>query len=134
MIKLTKVNAPTKEIADDLHRETGVHFTTKDIINCAKKYEDDIKDGQNVKLEDYLHEIIGGTENTESKGKVFVKYDENKLIRVLTISTAIQQEELKLAKPKVFYTDTTFGTNSEQYKVHLPTYQSPLTGQTKIAC
>ena len=53
------------------------------------------------------------------------------LIRVLTISTAVQQEELKLAKPKVFYADTTFGTNAEQYKVHLPTYE---TGKTEIAC
>ena len=46
-----KVNSPTKQNAGDLHRETGVHFTT-----------------------------IGGTENTESNGKVFVKYDENKFI------------------------------------------------------
>ena len=132
IVKLKKVNAPSKEIADDLLKETGCHFTTKDILNRAQKYETDIKEGKNVKLEDYLHDIISGHGST--KGKVFAKYDENKLIRVLTISTAVQQEELKLAKPKVFYADTTFGTNAEQYKVHLPTYESPLTGKTEIAC
>ena len=134
VIKLKRVNAPSKEIADDLLKETGCHFTTKDIINRAQKYDNDIKEGRNVKLEDYLHEIINGNGSTKTKGKVFAKYDENRLIRVLTISTAVQQDELKLAKPKVFYADTTFGTNSQNYKVHLPTYESLLTGKTEIVC
>ena len=30
--------------------------------------------------------------------------------------------------------DTTFGTNKEEYKLHLPTYVSVVTGETEVAC
>ena len=39
---------------------------------------------------------------------------------------------LSEARPNPFFTDTTFGTNKEEYKLHLPTYVSVVTGETEV--
>ena len=62
----------------------------------------------------FLEEIIVGG------GDVFAKYheDTNKC-RVLIIMTKYQKIYLNLSRPKVFVNDTTFGTNSENFKVNV---------------
>ena len=39
-----------------------------------------------------------------------------------------------MCRPNLFFTDSTFGTNKEEYKLHLPTYVSVVTVETEVAC
>ena len=42
IIKLRRVNAPTREIGDHVFKQSGQHFTTTDIRNRLKKYNAEI--------------------------------------------------------------------------------------------
>ena len=54
----------------------------------------------------FLEEIIDGGGDTNK-------------CRVLIIMTKYQKIDLNLSRPKVFVNDTTFGTNSENFKVNV---------------
>ena len=98
------MNAPTREIADQLSSETGLH-STKDIRNRIDKYQDDIH-GDEEDINEFFNDII------QEGGNVAAKYDENRRVRVLLVQTNVQKTALDVVRPNMFFTDTTFGTNA----------------------
>ena len=125
IIKLGKVNAPTREIAEHVSKSSGQMFTTTDIRNRINKYNSEIHGDEND-INDFFNDII------KDGGNVAAKYDENKRGRVLLVQTQTQFKALSEARPKLFFTDTTFGTNKEEYKLHLQPYVSVVTEATEL--
>lgn len=109
------VNAPTNAVADRLSEKFGVNYTRQDIANrinnklgALLSEESDV-----LNVNTFLEEIV------EGGGEVFAKYheDSNKC-RILLIMTKYQKIDLNLSRPRVFINDTTFGTNTENFKVN----------------
>ena len=113
--EFTAVKAPTNAIADRLSERFGVNYTRQDIANRINNKLGALlsEDSDLLNVNTFLEEII------EGGGEVFAKYheDTNKC-RVLIIMTKYQKIDLNLSRPKVFVNDTTFGTNSENFKVN----------------
>jgi hypothetical protein len=111
--EFTAVNAPTTSIADRLSDKYGVNYTRKDITNrINNKLGALMSESDQLNVNTFLEEIIDGG------GEVFAKYhDGSNKCRVLIIMTQYQKIDLNLSRPKVFINDTTFGTNSENFKV-----------------
>ena len=80
IIKLGKVNAPTREIAEHVSKSSGQMFTTTDIRNRINKYNSEIHGDEND-INDFFNDII------KDGGNVAAKYDENKRVRVLLVQT-----------------------------------------------
>ena len=83
IIKLGKVNAPTREIAEHVSKSSGQMFTTTDIRNRINKYNSEIHGDEND-INDFFNDII------KDGGNVAAKYDENKRVRVLLVQTQTQ--------------------------------------------
>ena len=103
------------------------HFKWNFSRNRIEKYSDDIHNDQED-INEYFHDVI------EDGGNVAAKFDENGKVRVLLVQTIVQLEGIDQVRPNVFFTDTTFSTNSQEYKLYLPTNVSTLTGETEVAC
>ena len=113
--EFTAVKAPTTCIADRLSQKFGVNHTRQDVANrINNKLGSLMSESDLLNVNTILEEIIDGG------GDVFAKYHEgtNKC-RVLIIMTKYQKIDLNLSRPKVFVNDTTFGTNSENFKVNV---------------
>lgn len=106
VVQLGSVNAPTREIASMVSKETGLNYSTKEIRNRLEKYSEDIRSDEQ-EINDYFHDIIA------DGGNVCAKYDENNKVRVLLIQTIVQLKALEQVRPNMFFTDTTFSTNKE---------------------
>ena len=109
------VNAPTNAVADRLSEKFGVNYTRQDIANRINNKLGALisQDSDVLNVNTFLEEIV------EGGGEVFAKYheDTNKC-RILLIMTKYQKIDLNLSRPRVFINDTTFGTNSENFKVN----------------
>ena len=109
------VRAPVAAIAERLSDKLGVNYTRKDIANRIENKLPALMseaDSDNVKI--FLDEIV------EGGGDVYAKYhDASNKCRLLIIMTKYQKTDLNLSRPRVFINDTTFGTNSENFKVSL---------------
>ena len=90
-------------------------YTRKDIANCIENKLQALmseSDSNNVKV--LLDEIV------EGGGDMYAKFhDSSNKWRLLIIMTKYQKIDLNLNRPRVFINDTTFGTNSENFKVSI---------------
>ena len=108
-----KVNAPNNNIAARLSEKFGVNYTPKDVANRIAKMGDLMNDSDKENIDQFLEEIVAGG------GSVYAKYheDNQEKCRVLIIQTDYMRRDLNMTRPKLFINDTTFGTNSEHFKV-----------------
>ena len=89
IIKLEKVNAPTREIADHVSKSSGQMFTTTDIRNRINKYNSEIHGDEND-IDDFLMTL-------------------SKMVAMRTrelVQTHRQLKALSEARPNLFFTDT----------------------------
>ena len=120
-------NAPTREIADHVSKSSGQMFTTTDIRNRINKYNSEIHGDEND-IDDFLMTLskmvamlLPNMTRTREFEFCWFKLMFNLMFKALSE-----------ARPNPFFTDTTFGTNKEEYKLHLPTYVSVVTGETEV--
>ena len=96
------------------------------LVKCSLQLTLEIVSTNTIDINDFFNDII------KDGGNLAAKYDENKRVRVLLVQTHVQFKALSEVRPNLFFTDTTFGTNKEEYKLHLPTYVSVVTGETEV--
>ena len=79
------------------------------------------------KVEEILHKI------RNEGGNVNYTRDDRNFVDVLWIQTAEMVHMLQSEKPRLFQNDTTFGTQREGYKLHIPIYHSNKTNMWEVA-
>ena len=81
------------------------------------------------KVEEVLAEIKG------AGGVVrYVKDPVSGFVEVLLVQTRDMRELVKQERPRFFQNDTTFGTQREGYKLHVPVYHSNTTDKWEVSC
>jgi hypothetical protein len=125
VLLLHSAKAPPRKIADALSKSTGDNYTAKDVQNLLAKTN---KKENGETLEKHLDEV------RKDGGTVRVKKDEETgYVTVLWIQTKEMKEMLARVKPTVFQNDTTFGTNSEGYKLFIPVYHNTVIDKSDFA-
>ena len=78
--------------------------------------------------------FVNDLKEIEENGGTVEKWeDEHGRIDVLFIQLGEWQVDIVKTRPSLFQLDTTFGTNKEGYKLHVPIYKSRLTGRYEAA-
>ena len=122
------VNASTNSVAERLSYKYGVNNKRKDITNRINNKVDLLMShSDSANMNTFLDDIV------QVGGDVYAKYqaDTNKC-RVLIIMTKYQKIDLNLSRPRVFVKDTTFGTNSENFKIYSSLFKIDITNNSCI--
>ena len=110
---LDTANAAPRKMAEVISQRTGDSYNSKDVkdlLTKAKKKED-----EDVGLEKHLDEV------RRNGGTVLVEKDKKTgYVNAMLVQTKEMKDMLSRVKPTVFENDTTFGTNSQGYKLIVP--------------
>ena len=125
--QLDEASAKPASIAEVLNKKRGqgATFDGQFIRNMRSKLAKN-KEVKTVKEALIEVEESGGQVRIEKKAGT----DD---VEVLILQTSEQRKHLAKCKPKVFQTDTTFGTQAEKFKLYIMTYLSPFTGMWEVA-
>ena len=108
--ELLKVKAYPRNIANALTERTGKDFTAQDVRNLIARIKD--TEENETSVDESLGQIRDGG------GEVRYKKEEGSdNVDVLWVQTKDMKDQLKQTKPLVFECDTTFGTQTEGYKL-----------------
>ena len=122
---LDTANAPPRKMAEVITQRTGESYNSKDVKNLltkVKKKETEV-DG----LEKHLDEV------RRNGGTVLVDKDKKTgYVNAMLVQTKEMKDMLSRVKPTVFENDTTFGTNSQGYKLFVPVYHNTISDKTDI--
>ena len=122
---LIKARTNARNIADVLSERTGINFPTQSVRNLINKIKDDDGDGKTVE------KVLGDIR--DAGGDVMYKKESNtNNVDVLWIQTKDMKNMLAKCRPLVFECDTTFNTQSEGYKLFIPTFHSNITDKWEI--
>ena len=121
------INARTnpRNIADVLNERTGMQFTSQAVRNLINKIKGDAKDTKTVET------VLGDIRDAGGDVR-YRKEDETNNVDVLWIQTREMKNMLARCKPQVFECDTTFGTQSEGYKLFIPLFHSNFSAKWEV--
>ena len=125
--QLDEASAKPASIAEVLNKKRGLGatFDGQFVRNMRSKL---------AKTKDFKTVREALLEVEESGGKVRIeKKAGTDDVDVLILQTSDQRKHLTKCKPKVFQSDTTFGTQAEKFKLYIMTYLSPFTGMWEVA-
>ena len=126
--QLDEASAKPANIAAMLNSKGG-HGQTYDaqfIRNIKAKL--DKTDGNAKTVEEALAEIV------DKGGEVlYTKKDRTNNVETMLVQTEEQKKHLLKCKPTLFQSDTTFGTQSEKFKMYVLVYLSQYTGMWEVS-
>ena len=123
--ELMSTNASARNIAQCLSQKTGREYNRQDVQNLTRKLSEKDEEPPSVEA------ILGNIQ--DNGGNVSYSRDENNCVDVLMIQTHDMVDLLKRENPRVYKSDTTFGTSKEGYKLHVLIYHSNTTDMWEIA-
>ena len=122
---LIKARANARNIGDVLSERTGINFPTQSVRNLINRIKDDDEDGKTVE------KVLGDIR--DAGGDVMYRKESNtNNVDILWIQTKDMKNMLAKCRPLVFECDTTFNTQSEGYKLFIPTFHSNITDKWEI--
>ena len=116
-------NASARNISECLSQKTGKEFNRQDVHNLMRKLN---QEEESKSAEEVLGKI------KDDGGNVMYSRDENKCVDVLFIQTPDMVNLIKKENPRLYQSDTTFGTSKEGYKLHVLIYHSNVTDMWEI--
>ena len=126
--QLDEASAKPANIAAMLNRKGG-HGQTYDaqfIRNIKAKLDN--TDGNTKTVEEALAEVV------DKGGEVqYTKKDETNNVDTMLVQTEEQKKHLLKGKPTLFQSATTFGTQSEKFKMYVLVYLSQYTGMWEVS-
>ena len=123
---LVKARTNPRNIADVLSERTGMQLSSQAVRNFMNKMKEDDKNVKTV-------ETVLGELRDEGGDVRYKKEDGGNNVDVLWIHTREMKDMLSRCKPLVFECDTTFGTQSEGYKLFIPLFHSNISSKWEIA-
>ena len=114
--ELMSTNASARNIAQCLSQKTGREYNCQDVQNLTRKLSEKDEEAPSVEA------ILGNIQ--DNGGNVTYSRYENNCVDVLMIQTHDMVDLLKRENPRVYQSDTTFGTSKEGYKLHVLIYHS----------
>ena len=122
---LIKAKTNPRNIADVLSERTGMHLTSQSVRNFINKIKDSDRDTKSVET------VLGDIRDAGGDVR-YKKEDDTNKVNVLWIQTKEMKSMLSRCKPLVFECDTTFGTQSEGYKLFIPLFHSNISSKWEV--
>ena len=122
---LIKARTNPHNIADVLSERTGMHLTSQSVRNFINKIKDSDRDTKSVET------VLGDIRDAGGDVR-YKKEDDTNKVDVLWIQTKEMKSMLSRCKPLVFECDTTFGTQSEGYKLFIPLFHSNISSKWEV--